>query len=193
MLFMNLFTYNTIMNTAVTVSSITIVIMILLLFFAYHPFRINQAQGQFPECPNGYHRSPNGNCELDLDLSGLPRCPNGTQRSPSGICESTSLTNFQNCPVGYQVSATGFCVPVTSSQFVNPYGYPTTAGNPQTALTQPQTTFAQPSSSSLTSSLVSPTLSNPPAGQLSPWFPSLPAIACGGTSTMTTIGSIERE
>jgi hypothetical protein len=39
--------------------------------------------------------------------------------------------------------------------------------------------------------LVSPTLTNPPAGQLSPWFPSLPAIACGGTSTMTTIGSLE--
>jgi hypothetical protein len=26
---------------------------------------------------------------------------------------------------------------------------------------------------------------------LSPWFPSLPAIAYGGTSTMTTIGSLE--
>jgi hypothetical protein len=162
------------MNTAVTASSITIVIMILL-FSSYHPFGSNQAQGQFPECPNGYHHSPNGNCELDLD-SGLPRCPNGTQRSPSGICESTSLTDFQSCPVGSQVSATGFCVPVASPHFVDPSGYPTTAANqyaPQSALTQPQTTFAQPSSSSLTSSLVSPTLTNPPAGQLSPWFPSL--------------------
>jgi hypothetical protein len=28
---------------------------------------------------------------------------------------------------------------------------------------------------------------------MSPWFPSLPAIACGGTTTMTTIGSIERD
>jgi hypothetical protein len=85
-------------------------------------------------------------------------------------------------------------VPVASSQFVDPSGYPTTAANqyaPQSALTQPQTTFAQPTSSSLTSSLVSPALINPPAGQFSPWFPSLPAIACGGTSTMTTIGSLE--
>jgi hypothetical protein len=174
------------MNTAVTVSSITIVIMILL-FSSYHPFSSNQAQGQFPECPNDYHHSPNGNCELDLDISGLPRCLNGTRRSPSGICESTSLTDFQNCPVGYQVSATGFCVPVASSQFVDSPGYPTTVVNPNT----PQTTFAQPISSALTSSLVSPTLINPPAGQLSPWFPSLPAIACGGTSTMATIGSLE--
>jgi hypothetical protein len=54
----------------------------------------------------------------------------------------------------------------------------------------PQTTFVHPSSS-LTSSLVSPSLINPPAGQLSPWFSLLPAIACGGTSTMRTIGSLE--
>jgi hypothetical protein len=164
------------MNTAVTVTVISIAIVIMILLFSsYHPFSLNQAQEQFPACPNGYHHSPNGNCELDLD-SGLPRCPNGTQRSPSGICESTSLTDFQSCPVGSQVSATGFCVPVASPHFVDPSGYPTTAANqyaPQSALTQPQTTFAQPSSSSLTSSLVSPTLTNPPAGQLSPWFPSL--------------------
>ena len=64
--------------------------------------------------------------------------------------------------------------------------------NPANQLaSQPQGTFSQPQSSELTSSLVSPTLINPPAGQLSPWFPSLPAIACGGASTMTTIGSLE--
>jgi hypothetical protein len=73
-------------------------------------------------------------------------------------------------------------VPATTSQLVNPVNQ--LAG-------QPQATFAQPQSSDLASSLVSPTLINPPAGQLSPWFPSLPAIACGGTSTMTTIGSLE--
>ena len=39
----------------------------------------------------------------------------------------------------------------------------------QTA-SQPQGTFSQPQSSELTSSLVSPTLINPPAGQLSPGF-----------------------
>ena len=90
--------------------------------------------------------------------------------------------SLSQCPVGYQRDVSGFCVPVTSSQFVNPAN--------QLAL-QPQSTFAQPQSSELTSSLVSPTLTNPPAGQMSPWFPSLPAIACGGTSTMTTIGSLE--
>jgi len=90
------------------------------------------------------------------------------------------ITNFQNCPVGYQVNVNGFCVPVTGSQVVNPANQ-LAAG----------AAFAQPQSSDLTSSLISPTLINPPVGQLSPWFPSLPAIACGGTSTMTTIGSLE--
>jgi hypothetical protein len=171
-----------IMNWIITVGIITIVAMVLFLSSSF-PFNSNLAHGQLPVCPDGSQRSPNGNCELVIPLPDLPRCPNGSQRSPSGFCESTSLTNLQNCPVGYQVSATGFCVPVTNSQFVNP----------QTALTQPQATFAQPSSSALTSSLVSPSLINPPAGELSPWFPSLPSIACGGSSTMTTIGSIETD
>ena len=111
------------------------------------------------------------------------------QRSASGLC--VPVASSQTCPVGYQQIPPGICVPFTNSEFVNPYGYPTAAANPQTTLTQPQATFNQPSSP--TASLVSPTLTNPPAGQMTPWFPSLPAIACGGTSTMTTIGSIESD
>ena len=108
-------------------------------------------------------------------------CPNGYQRGPLGICEPT-LTNFQNCPIGYQVNVNGICVPATTSQLVNLASQ---------SASQPQGTFSQPQSSQLTSSS-SPTLINPPAGQLSPWFPSLPAIACGGASTMTTIGFLRR-
>jgi hypothetical protein len=106
-----------------------------------------------------------------------------TSHNPFSINQAQGqVSSLPTCPVGYQVDVNGFCVPVTSSQFVNP-------ANQLAA--QPQGTFTQPQSSELTSSLVSPTLTNPPAGQLSPWFPSLPAIACGGTSTMTTIGSLE--
>jgi hypothetical protein len=177
------------MNTIVTICGIILATMILLfsspLSSSHHytsSIRLNTAEGQLPNCPAGYHRSPDGNCEPDLGLSGLQRCPNGYQRSPLGFCEPTSLTHFQNCPIGYQVNVNGFCVPGTGSQVVNP-------ANQLAA--QPQATFAQPQSSSLASSLISPTLTNPPAGHLSPWFPSLPAIACGGTSTMTTIGSLE--
>jgi hypothetical protein len=143
-----------ILNIALTVSSLTSVIMILLLS-SFFPFSFNQVQGQ-----------------------SLSQCPVGYVRDSSGVC--VPIGSSQSCPVGYQRDVSGFCVPVTGSQFVNPAN--------QIA---PQTTFAQPQSSELTSSLVSPTLTNPPAGQLSPWFPSLPAIACGGTSTMTTIGSLE--
>jgi hypothetical protein len=145
-----------ILNIALTVSSLTSVIMILLLS-SFFPFSFNQVQGQ-----------------------SLSQCPVGYVRNSSGVC--VPIGSSQSCPVGYQRDVSGFCVPVTSSQFVNPAN--------QLAL-QPQSTFAQPQSSELTSSLVSPTLTNPPAGQMSPWFPSLPAIACGGTSTMTTIGSLE--
>ena len=174
------------MNTAVTVSSIILVIMILLLA-SISPFSINQAKAQsLPSCPVGYQRNILGTCE---PVSNLQTCPIGYQRSVSGIC--VPVASSQTCPAGYQQIPPGICVPFTSSEFVNPYGYPTTAVNPQTTLTQPQATFNQPSSP--TASLVSPTLTNPPAGQMSPWFPSLPAIACGGTSTMTTIGSIESE
>jgi hypothetical protein len=44
----------------------------------------NQA---FARCPNGTHKSPNGDCETVISHAGLPRCPNGFHRSPSGICE----------------------------------------------------------------------------------------------------------
>jgi hypothetical protein len=157
--------HRSILKIAVTVSTLTSVILILLLC-SFFPFSFNQVQGQ-----------------------SLSQCPIGYVRNSSGVC--VPIGSSQNCPVEYQRDVSGFCVPITSSQFVNPYGYPTTAVNPQTTLTQPPVTFAQPQSTTLTSSLASPTLINPPAGQLSPWFPSLPAIACGGTSTMTTIGSLE--
>jgi hypothetical protein len=38
-------------------------------------------------CPDGYHRSPSGDCERVTDTSGMPRCPNGYHRSPDGDCE----------------------------------------------------------------------------------------------------------
>jgi hypothetical protein len=44
----------------------------------------------FARCPNGFHKSPNGNCEAVTSHQGLPRCPNGYHRSPSGNCEAVS-------------------------------------------------------------------------------------------------------
>ncbi len=41
-------------------------------------------------CPNGYHKSPSGDCEKVTHSGGLPRCPNGFHRSPDGDCERVS-------------------------------------------------------------------------------------------------------
>lgn len=44
-------------------------------------------------CPNGYHKSPSGNCERVTHSSGLPKCPDGFHRSPDGDCEQDSFGN----------------------------------------------------------------------------------------------------
>jgi hypothetical protein len=167
------------MNAVITVGSIALVIMILLFSSSFSPVALKEAEGQLlPSCPIGYQRNVLGTCE---PVSSLQTCPIGYQRSASGIC--VPIASSQTCPVGYQIGVSGVCVPIAGSTIVDPY-------TPQTTLAQPQATFSQPSVS--TGSLISPTLTNPPSrGEMSPWFPSLPAIACGGTSTMTTIGSLE--
>lgn len=106
--FKSQFTVNSIRNTVETVISITLVILVLLLF-SYYPFTLSQAQGQT-----------------------LQRCPDGYQRNTLGFCEPVAdfPLNLQRCPDGYNRSPSGFCLPVTSSQYVNPYGYPTTTVNP---------------------------------------------------------------
>jgi hypothetical protein len=173
------------MNGVITISSIALALMILLspsyIFFD----ALKEAKGQvLPNCPIGYQRNVLGACE---PVSNLQTCPVGYQRSVSGIC--VPIASSQICPVGYQIGLSGVCVPITESIGVNPYTPQTTVTQPQTTVTQPQPTFTQPSSST---GLMSPTLTSPPSGgEMSPWFPSLPAIACGGTSTMTTIGSLE--
>lgn len=46
-------------------------------------------------CPNGYHKSPSGDCEkfIPHKPNSLPRCPNGYHRSPDGDCEAVSNNN----------------------------------------------------------------------------------------------------
>ena len=41
-------------------------------------------------CPNGYHKSPSGDCEKFIPHTGLSSCPNGYHRSPDGDCEQVS-------------------------------------------------------------------------------------------------------
>src|ERR671913_721844 len=44
-------------------------------------------------CPNGYHKSPSGDCEKVTDTKGMTRCPNGYHRSPDGDCERVSKSS----------------------------------------------------------------------------------------------------
>ena len=57
---------------------------------------------------------------------------------------------------------------------------------PQSAVTFPPSVFPP------TTSFAPPTSIAPVLGPLSPWFPSIPAIACGGTFTFSVVGSLDR-
>ena len=39
-------------------------------------------------CPDGYHRSPSGDCKRVTDTRGMPWCPDGYHRTADGDCES---------------------------------------------------------------------------------------------------------
>ena len=58
---------------------------------------------------------------------------------------------------------------------------------PQSAVTFPPSVFPP------TTSFIPPTSIAPVVGPLSPWFPSIPAIACGGTFTFSVVGSLDRD
>jgi hypothetical protein len=58
---------------------------------------------------------------------------------------------------------------------------------PQSAVTFPPSVFPP------TTSFIPPTSIAPVVGPLSPWFPSIPAIACGGTFTFSVVGSLNRD
>jgi hypothetical protein len=169
------------MNGVKAIGCIILFIIGLFLSSLFSPFSTKVAEGQIA-CPVGFQRNILGTCE---PVTNRQTCPVGFQRSTSGIC--VPVTNLQTCPVGFQTIPPGICVPIAGTGS-NLYPYGT---SPQTAFNQPQQTFTQPSSSNVPTA--SPTLTKQSAGQLSEWFPSLPAIACGGTSTMTTIGSVERD
>ena len=193
------------MNAVKATGCIILSVMILFLSSFFSPFSTKDAEGQL-SCPVGYQRNILGTCE---PVSNLQTCPVGFQRSASGVC--VPVSNLQTCPVGFQRSASGVCVPVSNLQTcpvgyqtippgicvpiadsvsnLFPYGTSTIA--PQSIYNQPQQTFTQPSPSASNVPTSSPTLTKQSEGQMSEWFPSLPAIACGGATTMTTIGSLE--
>jgi hypothetical protein len=83
-----------------------------------------------------------------------------------------------------------FSTPTTSIGGTSIFPQTTLAGSgtlPQSAVTFPPSVFPP------TTSFIPPTSIAPVVGPLSPWFPSIPAIACGGTFTFSVVGSLDRD
>ena len=73
---------------------VTTFILSLSLFITLWTFSIDFSS--YARCPNGYHKSPSGDCEKVVKSSTkLPRCPNGFHRSPDGDCEC--VTGSTSC------------------------------------------------------------------------------------------------
>ena len=64
-------------------------------------------------CPNEYHKSPSGDCEMVTHSGGLPRCPDGYHRSPDGDCEQVSSgDDSDGNDVGSSISSSPFLAPI---------------------------------------------------------------------------------
>jgi hypothetical protein len=77
-------------STLIVMLTCTSVIIFSLIFMTLH---IPEANAR---CPNGYHESPSGDCEIVSHSGGLPRCPDGYHRSPDGDCESANTNDDVN-------------------------------------------------------------------------------------------------
>ena len=78
------------MRACIIISFLITSLVIVLITIPY-VFYLQVAEAR---CPNGYHKSPSGDCERVVSHEGkLPRCPNGFHRSPDGDCERVADNN----------------------------------------------------------------------------------------------------
>jgi micrococcal nuclease len=85
--------YNNVFVCNVSINLLTLLLLvasslsIILLSIGSH-------EAVFARCPNGYHKSPSGDCEKVIDLpDNLPICPDGSHRSPDGDCEKVTVSS----------------------------------------------------------------------------------------------------
>ncbi len=77
---------------------INLLTLLLLVFFFSTISLSIEPNVAFARCPNGYHKSPSGDCEKVIDpRDNLSRCPNGYHRSPDGDCEK--VTEFSSSSI----------------------------------------------------------------------------------------------
>jgi hypothetical protein len=69
-------------------------------------------------CPNGYHKSPSGDCEKVTHSGGLPRCSDGYHRSPDGDCEQISFGG-SNSTMSSKSNETEYSSDVGQSESIN--------------------------------------------------------------------------
>ena len=72
-------------NFIISFISIMALFGYFIILLSFLPFQ--EIDGR---CPNGYHKSPSGDCEKVTDTKGMSRCHNGYHRSPDGDCEKVS-------------------------------------------------------------------------------------------------------
>ena len=74
--------------------NIVIMGLIIVSLFVYFTislfFLLPPIQEVSARCPNGYYKSPSGDCEQVTDTKGMPRCEIRYHRSPDGDCERVS-------------------------------------------------------------------------------------------------------
>lgn len=78
-------------SNIVKIKNIAIFSIILITIIGYFTiFSYLPVPEIFARCPDGYHKSPSGDCEKVINTKGMPRCPDGYNRSPDGDCEKVS-------------------------------------------------------------------------------------------------------
>lgn len=92
--------YNNVFVCNVSINLLTLLLLVAsslsIILLSIEPH-----EAAFARCPNGYHKSPSGDCEKVVDLTdNLPICPDGSHRSPDGDCEKVTVSSSSSSSAG---------------------------------------------------------------------------------------------
>ncbi len=107
------------------------------------------------------------------------------------VCISSFMINSASVAHAQSSSFNNFPIPPPpTSQIIQQPGTTGSIFQPGTGFFPSQTTTFPPSVFPPTTSALPSTSFGTQTGSLSPWFPSLPAIGCGGTFSLTIVGDV---
>lgn len=92
--------YNNVFVCNVSINLLTLLLLVAsslsIILLSIEPH-----EAAFARCPNGYHKSPSGDCEKVVNLpDNLPICPDGSHRSPDGDCEKVTVSSSSTAAAG---------------------------------------------------------------------------------------------